>query len=233
MTGMPIATLISAVIAPALFWSGYLYYKDRFQPEPLLKFGTAYLAGIGAAFLCLAAFRLLTLAGIPFDPSALMETGGVPFLIYSLAATGLVEESFKLLPFVLFVVRFRSFNEKTDGIIYASAVALGFASVENIRVLANFEGWELFGRAIASPLTHTMFASVWGYAIGCARIRRKPILWPAIMGLGIGATAHGLFNFFSVSPKLRLGAALLILVIWIWQIRILEKAVPRLGRKKA
>lgn len=227
---MTLGLFISSVLAPALFWSGYLYYKDRFQPEPLLKFGSAYLAGIAAALVCLLALRLLPLIGVPDDPSALMETGGWPFLAHSLAVTGFVEELFKFLPFILIVVRYRCFDEKTDGIIYASAIALGFASFENMRALVLLSGWELYGRAFASPLTHTMFASIWGYLVGIARLKQKRLWGPSILGLILAATAHGVFNFLATSSKLRLGAALFILVIWIWQIRKLEKS-PSTGKR--
>lgn len=222
MGGMTVQILLAGIFAPALFWSGYLYYKDRFQPEPLMKFGTAYLLGLAAAAACLGLYALLPLVGIPNDPSALMETGGLDYFIYCLGITGALEESVKLIPFVLIVARFRSFDEKTDGIIYASALALGFASFENFRILAFLRGWELYGRAIASPLTHAVFASMWGYPVGLAKLRKKRMAGPAIFGLVAAASAHGLFNFFTVSPKLRLVAALLVLIIWIWQIRTLE-----------
>jgi RsiW-degrading membrane proteinase PrsW (M82 family) len=224
MAAVTIPIFLAGIFAPALFWTGYFYYKDRFRPEPLVKFGTAYLLGLAAAGLCLGAYALLPLAGIPEDPSALMEAGGLRSLLYGVGVTGLLEESVKLLPFVLIVARFRSFDERTDGIIYASAVALGFASFENFRFLSVLQGWELYGRAFASPLTHAAFASLWGYPIGLAKLRGRPLAWPLAGGLAAAALAHGLFNFLTISPKLRIGAAFLVLIIWIWLIRKLEKA---------
>ena len=223
MAAMTFSIFLAGIFAPVLFWTGYFYYKDRFQPEPLVKFGTAYLLGLAAAGVCLGAYALLPLVGIPEDPSALMEAGGLRSLLYGVAITGLLEESVKLLPFVLVVARFRSFDERTDGIIYASAIALGFASFENFRFLAVLQGWELYGRAIASPLTHAAFASLWGYPIGLAKLRGKKLGGGLVGGLAAAALAHGLFNFLTVSPKLRIGAALLVLLIWIWIIRVLEK----------
>jgi RsiW-degrading membrane proteinase PrsW (M82 family) len=89
------------------------------------------------------------------------------------------------------------------------------------------EGFELFGRAFASPLTHTIFASIWGYTVGIARMRHKPLLSASLKGLALAAVAHGSFNFFTTSPALRIAASLLILVIWIWRIRVMEKLVPQ------
>ncbi len=216
---MGVELFVAAIIAPAIFWAGYFYYKDRFKPEPLVKFGTSYLMGLAAAFLCLKFFELLSILGGPGDPSALMMSDlSVEYFFYCLAVTGPIEEFFKFLPFILFIVRFREFDEKIDGIIYGAAVALGFASYENILYLSEMEGFVLFGRAFASPLTHTIFASIWGYSVAKAHMEKKKILWPAIRGLFLAAACHGLFNFLTTSSTLRIFSALLILIIWIWAI---------------
>lgn len=225
---MAAISYVSAIIAPALAWIVYFYYKDRFKPEPWRNLGLAYLFGLIAALACVFFFKLLTYLRIPDDPSVLMEAHGWPFLIYSIAITGLVEEFFKFLPFLLFVLRLKDFDEIIDGIVYASVIALGFASYENARYLAYMEGFALFGRAIASPLTHTIFSSIWGYAVGTAHMRRRSIAIASIRGLAIAAIVHGLFNFFTTSAALRIVSSLLILVVWIWRIRAMES----LCRKK-
>jgi len=225
---MAAISYVSAIIAPALVWIVYFYYKDRFQPEPWRNLGLTYLLGLVGALACIFFFKLLPYLGIPEDPSVLMEAHGWPFFLYSIAITGLVEEFFKFLPFLLFVLRLKDFNEIIDGIVYASVIALGFASYENARYLAYMEGFALFGRAIASPLTHTIFSSIWGYTIGVAHIRRKSIAIASIRGLAIAAVVHGVFNFCTTSTALRIVSSLLILVVWIWRIRTMES----LGRKK-
>ena len=225
---MTVWLVLSGIIAPAVFWSGYFYYKDRFQPEPFRNLGLTYIFGLATAFACIQFFRLLPLIGIPEDPSVIMDTNRLQFFFYSLGVIGLVEELFKMLPFLFIIYKFRAFDEKIDGIIYASTIALGFASFENFRCLAYLDGFELFGRAFASPLTHTIFASIWGYTIGTARISNKSILKATLIGLALAAFIHGLFDFFTTSPILRLASSVTILIIWVWRIRILEK----LGRIK-
>jgi len=219
--------ILSAIAAPALFWIGYFAYKDRFRPEPLLRIGAAYLLGLAAAGACVYALRVLPLFGVPYDPSALMESNRLGLLLYSIGISGMVEELFKFLPFLLFVIRFPSFDEKTDGILYACFIALGFASLENSRILPHLEGFELVGRALASPLTHTIFSSIWGYTVGMATISRRPLLRPALIGLLLAALCHGLFNFLTTSVVLRLFSALLILGVWIWRIWFLERSARR------
>lgn len=224
---MTIWIILAGIIAPAVFWIGYFYYKDRFQPEPIRVLGITYILGLLAAFACLKFYGLLPLIGIPEDPSALIEGQRLQFFLYSLGVIGLIEELFKLLPFSLIVLRLRAFDEKIDGIIYASIVAIGFASFENIYYLSFLEGFELFGRAFASPLSHTIFSSIWGYTVGKARIQGKPLLPPALIGLAISALVHGIFDFFTTSPSLRIAAASTILILWIWRIKVLEKLGPQ------
>jgi RsiW-degrading membrane proteinase PrsW (M82 family) len=220
---MTVGIIVSSILAPALFWLGYFYYKDKYRPEPLRKIGTAYLLGIITAFACVQFFRLLPLIGIPDDPSALMDNRQLLFLAYSVGITGLFEELFKFLPFVFIILHYKSFDEKTDGVIYASIIALGFASYENFLFLKYMEGFELFGRAVASPLTHTIFSSIWGYSCGKAKLANRSLLKPSLIGLLFAAMFHGLHNFLTTSPTLRILSAGLILVIWIWRIRFLRK----------
>jgi RsiW-degrading membrane proteinase PrsW (M82 family) len=224
---MSIWILLSGIIAPAIFWLGYLYFKDRVQPEPFRTIGITYILGILSAIIAIQFLKILPLLGIPEDPSALMDTNRLQFLFYSIGITGIIEECCKFLPFFVIVLRFKFFDEEIDGIIYASVIALGFASVENSRYLAYIEGLELFGRAFASPLTHTIFSSIWGFTVGLAHLKSRPVFKATVLGVGLAALCHGLFNFLTTSPVLRIGSSLLILIIWIWRIRVIEKLEQR------
>lgn len=226
---MSIWIILSGIIAPAIFWLGYLYFKDRVQPEPFLTTGMTYILGIFSAILAIQIFKVLPKLGIPEDPSALMETNRLKFLLYSIALTGFIEELCKFLPFFVIVLRFRFFDEEIDGIIYASIIALGFASYENSRYLVYMNGLELFGRAFASPLTHAIFSSIWGYAIGVAWLGSRSVLKASILGIALAALCHGLFNFMTTSSVLGAGASILVLIIWVWQIRLIERIRARSG----
>jgi RsiW-degrading membrane proteinase PrsW (M82 family) len=213
----------SGIIAPALFWILYFYYKDRYQPEPLISLGLSYILGLVSAFACIQFYGLLPLLGFPGDMSFILERHEPIYIFYSIGAIGFVEEVFKLIPFLFIIIKFKSFDEKSDGVIYASFVALGFASVENFYYLSALSGFELFGRAFASPLLHTIFSSIWGYTIGLACIKRKSLLKPIVIGLIAASVLHGVFDFFTTSSSLRIAAAAIILIIWIWRIQVIKK----------
>ncbi len=220
---MTLSLILSGIIAPAIFWIAYLYYKDRFKPEPLFHIGLTYILGFISAYVCLKSYGLLSMIGLPEDSSVIMENNRLIYFGYCLGLVGLLEEFIKFLPFLFIIFCFKSFDEKIDGIIYASVIALGFASYENLYYLVYLDGFELFGRAVASPLTHTIFSSIWGYTIGVAKLSGRSLFKASLKGLGLSALFHGIFDFFTTSPYLRVPAAIVILIIWIWRIRTIEK----------
>jgi len=87
------------------------------------------------------------------------------------------------------------FDEPMDGLVYSSAAALGFASLENFGYLLSF-GWELILiRGPYSTLAHVLFAAMWGYPLGLSKIREggaRRLVWFGLIGSMI---AHGLFDF--------------------------------------
>jgi PrsW family intramembrane metalloprotease len=63
--------------------------------------------------------------------------------------------------------RTRYFEAKLDGVIFASAAALGFITAHNVElVLAHGTGWLVLGRALLAVPAHLFFAASWGYALG-------------------------------------------------------------------
>lgn len=219
---MTIWLFLSSILAPVLFWIGYFRYKDRFKPEPLVNMGISYIYGFCFAFLCFKIYSLFPMVGIPSDPSGLFDNHKILFLLYCIGAVGFLEELFKLLPFLMIIFCFKKFDERVDGIIYASIIALGFASFENLHYLLYLRGFSLFGRAIASPLTHTIFSAIWGYKIGIARLTKRNFQKSMITGLVMASLFHGLFDFLTLHSPLRFLSALLILILWIWRIKTIE-----------
>lgn len=224
--------VVAAIIASAAFWVGYFYYKGRFRKEPILNLAAACLLGFAAGFLCFEAYKILRASGLTLDFSSMLRRSGrTRFFLYSVLEIGVVEEFFKFLPFYIAVLRWKDFDEKIDGVVYAAVIAFGFASFENLFYLPRLKGFSLFGRAVASPLTHSVFSSFWGYLVGLAVIRKKPLLPAAAGGILLAGFIHGLFDYLTSSDALRLLSALLVLVIWMWQISFLEKEGARRRRE--
>ncbi len=221
---MAILKMAAAVLLPAVFWIGYFHYKDRLRPEPAFNLLLSYLLGFASGLACFALYAGLAKAGIGVDFQALLvRTTPMQFFSYSVVFIGLIEELFKFLPFILAVSRFKAFDEPIDGIVYAAALAVGFASFENLGYLRHLGGLAFWGRAVASPLTHTVFSSIWGYAVARAVLLKGSVVFASVAGIALAGLAHGLFDYLTYSPSLRILSAVLILVIWAWGIVKLER----------
>ena len=145
------------------------------------------------------------------------------FLVHAIFFVGIVEETAKLLPFLVVCLRLDECDEPIDGFVYAGCVALGFASYENLFWLEQQHGAAFLARAFASPVVHTLFASVWGYAIMRRKAAGRPWRRVAIVTLLAAALLHGGYDFLATDARLRPVAALLVLAVWLWQLAAMRR----------
>ena len=89
------------------------------------------------------------------------------------------------------------FDEPTDGIIYATAAGLGYATVLNIQFVVTNGGVNLGAGVISMAvvaLAQASFAGITGYFLGRAKFESDPIWWMPL-GVTLAAVANGLFNW--------------------------------------
>jgi RsiW-degrading membrane proteinase PrsW (M82 family) len=231
--------VLGMVAASALFWMVYIDSKDRFRPEPPLRLVGAFAIGMGAAIVALGAFALLTsfggadassegwfgrtghrLSNLITQPETTFDKAVLCFVFI-----GPIEEGAKVLAAWFLVFRWRVFDEPIDGFIYAAAIALGFASLENLLHLPNLPLAEQVARTLTLPITHCLFAAVWGFGVAHARLRMNP--GPAFWLLQIGsivlaALLHGLYDFLLIAYQWTFATSGLVLILWIaviWRAR--------------
>jgi RsiW-degrading membrane proteinase PrsW (M82 family) len=217
---MRFTVIIVPILLPVLFWAGYHYYKDRHRPEPILNLLFCFLLGIAASYLSKSMYIALETINLRHDAYELAATNLWQLLAYSIFIIGGIEETAKLIPFLIFAIRFKAFDENLDGIIYASFIALGYAAMENFHYLQYLTQSEAMYRGFAGPLIHILFASVWGYQIGIARLAGRPLLLVSFVAVTIAAILHGFYDFIVIAlpiSALPLSAAL-ILAVWIWRL---------------
>ncbi len=217
---MSFTVILVPILLPVLFWAGYHYYKDRHQPEPILNLLFCFLLGIAASYLSKSMYIALETVDLRHDAYELAATNLWQLLAYSIFIIGGIEETAKLIPFLIFAIRFKAFDENLDGIIYASFIALGYAAMENFHYLQYLTKSEAMYRGFAGPLVHILFASVWGYQIGIARLAGRPLVLVSFAAVTIAAILHGFYDFIVIAlpiSALPLSAAL-ILAVWIWRL---------------
>lgn len=218
------ALCLLPVIIPVLFWAAYHWHADRHLPEPISHLILAFFMGIAAFYLGLFMYLALGLVELRFDAYALAKTNLLGLFAYSVLAIGMIEESVKIIPFLLIVLRFKEFDEPIDGIIYASFIALGFSALENIYYLDSLTTAQAYARGFAGPVVHIVFASIWGYLIGKAHLLGKPLL-PVVLGsLGLTALLHGTYDFIAIGlpPTALPLVAALVISLWIWRLFLIR-----------
>lgn len=211
----PLMLFILIAFTPGLLWLVYFYRKDRFDPEPVPLVLGAFAAGAVAVAPAIALETPLEILWRHLLPDGQLFQG-VNFLLN----VALVEECLKFGIVYGFLYPHRSFDEPVDGLIYASAVALGFASAENLIYMFQM-GWDIILlRGLLTTLAHVLFACFWGMALGRARFEarygERSQHGLILRGLLLAIAAHALYNYLLM---LNLQGGLLVLVLllsWMW-----------------
>jgi protease PrsW len=233
---MGLAALIIPMI-PGVIWLWIIYKTDWYEPEPKRLVLATFALGILALAPAFGAERLIGMV-YPFlryieAAAATGVTAPVPMAIGCFLVIGPCEEIAKFLAVRLFVYRNKEFNEPLDGIIYAAAAALGFASLENMLYVIDWNTghvhieWRALGiRSLFALPGHVIFATTWGFALGRKKFDDKVRVWPMV---ALAALLHGLYDFLlmyrPLSPLIWLFMSLMVPII-IRQIRLLRAESP-------
>jgi RsiW-degrading membrane proteinase PrsW (M82 family) len=180
--------LLILAIAPIIIIASYIYFRDKYEKEPIRLLLFALLAG------ALIVVPVLFVEGfLDHFTQAFSGLGSAFWKAFVVA--GFTEELFKYLALYLLVWRSPSFNDKFDGIVYAVYVSLGFAGVENI--LYVFESGLQTGllRMVTAVPAHTIFGITMGFYFGMAKFYEKErysLKWKSFL---IPLLLHGIYDF--------------------------------------
>ncbi|MFS8066220.1 MAG: PrsW family glutamic-type intramembrane protease, partial [Byssovorax sp.] len=216
--GLALLTLAGPVaVFFALLWRARtrLPERDRRPRRLLLAFGTFAFG----ALLFLPAWRaeawLAVWAGLDEHATA---TSDLQALVYAFFVAAPLEQGLKVAA-VGPAWRTRHFEAKLDGVIFASAAALGFISAHNVElVLSKGTDWLVLGRALLAVPAHLFFAASWGYALGREASAASQRGGAKRSGLGgrsftvtwlIAVLFNGIYDHlgFDLGPAALLGAA--------------------------
>ncbi len=180
---------IGPAAVPALLLLGVVYLSDR-RREPLpLVLATFFLGALAKGLTFYVEERASAWTGLDIRTEVAGNTGALLFLFGFAAPAREAAKVAAMWP----AFRSKYFDEPLDGLVYASAAALGFAAVENALTLrAHPAGWVWILRTFMALPAHVFFACTWGYALGRAKQNKRPgAIFPAAWL--VATAAHGLY----------------------------------------
>jgi RsiW-degrading membrane proteinase PrsW (M82 family) len=180
--------LLILSLAPVFIIGGYIYFRDKYEKEPLRLLLLALL--FGALTVIPVFFIEQFLSG--FSP---LFPGLTSAAWNAFAVAAFTEELFKFMALYLLIWKSPEFNEKFDGIVYAVFVSLGFAGVENILYVSQGGISTGISRAITAVPAHAIFGVTMGFYFGMAKffekersqLKQKALLYPILL--------HGIYDF--------------------------------------
>jgi RsiW-degrading membrane proteinase PrsW (M82 family) len=190
---------------PMFVFAAFVYWLDRYEKEPKLLLGAAFIWGVVIAGG--GAYILNTAVGMGVY-SLTGSVNAADFSTTSIAAP-IIEEALKGLAVLAVFLMFRKeFDSVLDGVVYGAITAMGFAAIENVLYIYRNGyqdgGWEgfwtlVFIRVVLVGWMHPFFTAFTGIGLAISRISRntlvKIIAVPA--GYTVAVLLHAFHNTFS------------------------------------
>jgi len=187
-----LVTGIIMALIPAAAWIFFFYRQDQREPEPKGMVLQVFVLGA-----LLAAAIGIPLLDKVFNVTSWVFTNTLTHILGGILVIGFTQEFLKLIAVRFSVYDSPEFDERTDGIIYATAAGLGYATILNIAFIVNSGGVNLgMGaiRVVLTALAQASFAGITGYFLSSEKLDKHPVWWLPL-GLVIAAVLNGLFFF--------------------------------------
>lgn len=198
---MSFLVLMGLAIAPCIALAIYVYFRDKYDKEPLLALVISFFLGVLSTIPTF--FSEILVATIP-----LIEESVFAMAFLGVAA---IEEFWKMFFVMVYAYRKKAFDEPYDGITYCVMVSMGFATAENILYVMEGGLGVAILRIFTAVPAHTTFGIMMGYYIGLAKFSSQNRGLLLGMALLSATLFHGAYDYFlSVEniPGIWLGAFL-------------------------
>jgi RsiW-degrading membrane proteinase PrsW (M82 family) len=193
---VPYVGVIIALV-PAIIWLAFFYLQDVREPEPKGLVGGVFILGA----LVAQAVGIPLIQQVFRTPEWLSTSPGGLHILGTIFIPGFIE-MFLIYAVVRYTVyNAAEFDERVDGVVYATAAALGYATVMNIHLIQDVvqAGSMRPAPVVLGVAENTMalaaFGGILGFFLGRCKFEDEPAWWmPA--GLGLVALLNGLYIFF-------------------------------------
>ncbi|MBQ9253777.1 MAG: PrsW family intramembrane metalloprotease [Bacteroidales bacterium] len=214
--------IILAAVLPVIVLLIYILRKDSIQPEPPKYLIKAFVFGLLSVLFSFA-FSIPLSRLLEINDNVATVTDSV---ITSFFSAAIPEELAKFILLYIFVRNNPYFDEKFDGIVYATCIGLGFACLENIMYLfSNIDTWLQTGimRALFAVPAHFFFAVLMGYYFALYKFSNKDKVKNFILALLMPILAHGIYDTIAFASDLNTGFSTIIFIGFVWFCNFLRK----------
>lgn len=197
----------------------FLVNKNDKDKEPTKLLISLFGMGILSCFLTLCITA--TIKSFGFDLSDVKKDNYIILILYTFVQIGLVEEFSKWILNYIVIWNNKEFDQMYDSIVYASFVALGFATFENVLyVLVNGITTAIL-RSVLSVPAHAFYGITMGYYLGLSKLTslnndKKKATKYFVYSLLVPSLLHGLFDFCLLSQKIIFLLIFFALIIYLY-----------------
>lgn len=211
--------LLLVALAPPLVLVAALNYRGR----PWWTVAVALASGAGCALAAGEIERLLTLRQWTVNSLGML-------MVFTTVVAGMVEELCKYGALRLSAARF--IREEYDGVLYAAAISLGFAALENVGYAREHGLSTAITRAYTAIPLHAACGVIMGSYVGRERVRILHGWSPrglAFTGVLWAVFLHGLYDAFAFTSTPISSWALyaLVAIMTVWSYRLARAARAR------
>ena len=193
--GLIVAGIVLSLI-PAALWLFVFYQQDRAEPEPVGYVGRMFVIG-----LALAGTIGIPLSDQVFRLADWLYRDTLTMVIGPIFVTGAIEAFIVYATVRYFMFDNPEFNERSDGVIYGTAAALGYATALNFQFVLGSSGAAMgIGEIniVAVVFAQAAFGGILGYFLGKAKLEKESVIWLSL-GFLITAILNGLFYILQSS----------------------------------
>jgi RsiW-degrading membrane proteinase PrsW (M82 family) len=190
--GALIVTGIILALVPAAIWLIFFYLQDRVEPEP-----KRYVIGIFVLGALVASAVGIPLVNDVFEVTDWLYYSPLVHLLGGILVIGFTQEFLKYAVVRYSLYGSQEFDERMDGVIYGTAVGLGYGTMLNIHYVISNAGVDPSVGVIhmaVTALAQASFAGIMGYFLAQDKFEGKPVWWMPL-GLALAAVLNGLFIF--------------------------------------
>ncbi|WP_240666568.1 glutamic-type intramembrane protease PrsW [Longirhabdus pacifica] len=204
---------IIAALAPGIALMLYFYLKHEYTSPPFQLILRLFVAGV-----------LIVLPVVIIQRGLILWVGqGVAVNAFIVSA--LVEEFLKWFILYYLVYTHSSFDEPSDGIVYAVSVSLGFATLENILYAWSLDAsiTVMMLRALLPVSGHALFAVTMGYYLALSKFDVAGTKKYMYVGLSILSPVlwHGSFNYINMSQyNVWMHAIIIPFMLFLWALSL-------------